>query len=247
MTVLVAAALCAQAGCVASKYRLAKQNTPPVQRLDVAFSPTASLQSSLTALIIDRGPGSWKREALWDEYVLTVTNPGEQRLTIESASLLDPADTAYAAGTDPWALEKQSRMLEKQYRARGQAFVRSVGPGMLIVGAGAAPIAAGGVFSAGAAAAATAVVIVLPVYYLSVVGINHHNKKAVVAEFTRRRLPLPLALAPGETQTLSVFFPMVRSPRSLTLQWSNDAGHGSCALSLDFLKALHVPAAPSKP
>ncbi|MGO9634418.1 MAG: hypothetical protein ACLPX1_11040 [Steroidobacteraceae bacterium] len=58
--------------------------------------------------------------------------------------------------------------------------------------------------------------VVLPVYYASVMGINHHNKKAIMTEFKRRCLPL---------------------------NWSNVADSAATVLPLDFLHALHVPAA----
>jgi hypothetical protein len=125
-------------------------------------------------------------------------NHGERPLTIDSATLADSAGTPYAAGSDPWALEKQSKKLEKQYRDHGDAFMRAAGPGVLIVGVG----------------------------------------------FKRRRLPLPLTLAPGETRTGSLFYPMVR-PGSLALYWSNDSGSETAVLPLEFLQALHVPPAPA--
>ncbi|MGO9991171.1 MAG: hypothetical protein ACLPTF_01490 [Steroidobacteraceae bacterium] len=200
----------------------------------------------VATLISYGGPGSWKREALWDEYVVTLVNHGERPFTIDSATLADSAGTPYAPGSDPWALEKQSKKLEKQYRDHGEAFLRAAGPGVLIVGVGAATASAAAgstVFiSAGVAGAAMATVVVLPVYYLSVLGINHHNKKAVMTEFKRRRLPLPLTLAPGETRTGSLFYPMVRSPGSLALYWSNETGSATAVLPLEFLQALHVPA-----
>ena len=244
---MVAAVLCCQGGCVATKYKLAKKNTPPVQLLNVAFPPTAPLQPTLAALITDGGPGSWKREALWDEYVVTLQNNGERPVTIDSTTLTDSDGRVIAAGSDPWALEKQSKILEKQYRASGLAFVRTAGPGVLIVGAGAAAVAAttSSIFiSAAAAGAALAAIVVLPVYYGTVLGINHHNKKAAMAEFTRRRLSLPLTLAAGETRSGSVFYSMVRNPRSLELHWSSETGNGQVALPLDFLHGLHVPAVP---
>jgi hypothetical protein len=246
---IIALLLCCQCGCVATKYKLAKKDTPPAQLLDIAFPPSPPLQATLATLISYGGPGSWKREALWDEYVVTLENHGERPLTIDSATLADSAGTPHAAGSDPWALEKQSKKLEKEYQDRGEAFIRAAGPGVLIVGVGAAAAsatAAAGpaLVSAGAAGAALATVFVLPVYYLTVVGINHHNKKAVMTEFKRRRLPLPLTLAPGETRTGSLFYPMVRSPSLLTLYWSNETGSATAVLPLEFLHALHVPAAP---
>lgn len=186
---------------------------------------------------------------MWDEYVVTLENHGERPLTIDSATLADSTGTAYATGTDPWALEKQSKKLEKQYRDRGEAFIRAAGPGVLIVGAGAATVSAAAgstaFISAGVVGAALATVVVLPVYYASVLGINHHNKKAVMTEFNRRRMPLPLTLAPGDTRTGSLFYPMVRSPNSLVLYWTNESGSATATLPLEFLHALHVPAAPA--
>jgi hypothetical protein len=66
-------------------------------------------------------------------------------------------------------------------------------------------------------------------------------------EFGRRRLALPLVLAPGETRSGSLFFPMVPSPCSLSLRWSDEAGSGDAVLALGFLHDLHVktPASPA--
>jgi hypothetical protein len=246
-TTMVAALLICQCGCVATKYQLAREDTPPAQRLDIAFPPAPPLQSTLSTLISYGGPGSWKRKALWDEYVVTLENHGDQPITIDSSTLTDSAGTPYPSGSDPWALERQSRRLERQYRDHGEAFLRAAGPGVLIVGVGAASISAAAgstVFiSAGIAGAAVATVVALPVYYASVLTINYYNKKAVLTEFKRRRLPLPLTLAPGETRTGSLFFPTVRAPGSLNLAWSCGTANGTSALPLELFHTLHVPIA----
>jgi hypothetical protein len=253
-TVVIVSVLSVLCGCVATRYKLAKKDTPPVEALNIAFPPAGPLQAKLATLIVYRGPGSWKREALWDEYVVEVVNDGDRPLIIDAATLLDSKGMPYAAGSDPWTLERQSKKLEEQYRDRGEAFVRTAGAGLVIVGAGAAagsaaagsgaalvaPAAAGA-----AAAAVVVVVVVLPVYYVSILAINHHNKKAVMREFERRRLALPLTLAPGETRTGSLFFPMVRSPSSLALHGASDSVTTTAGLSLGFLRTLHVPGPPA--
>lgn len=248
---MAAAALCCGVGCVATKYKLAKKNTPPVQPVNIIFPASSPLHATLAALITYRGAGSWKREALWDEYVVTINNLDERPVTINSATLGDFAATAYAAGSDPWAIEKQSKRLERQYRDHGEAFIRTAGPGVLIVGAGVATVSAAAgstaFVSAGLVGAAAATIVVLPIYYVTVLGINHHNKKAVIAEFKRRQLPLPLTLAPGETRTGSLFYPMVRNPSYLALNWSGAPAGGQAVLPLDFLNGLHVPIAPAEP
>jgi hypothetical protein len=78
-----------------------------------------------------------------------------------------------------------------------------------------------------------------------VLGINHHNTTAVMPEFNRRRLPLPLTLAPREVRSGRLFYPMVRSPASLALDRSSGTGHSASTLPLDFAHALHVPAIPA--
>ncbi|MBV8342328.1 MAG: hypothetical protein JO173_08095 [Gammaproteobacteria bacterium] len=246
-TAVMVSALSVLCGCVASKYRLAKKDTPPAQVLGIAFPDAAPLQATLASLITYGGPGSWKREALWDEYVVQLVNQGDRPLTVDAATLLDFKGTSYAAGSDPWALEKQSRELERQYRDHGEAFLRTAGPGVAIVGAGAVagPAATAAIVSPVVAGAAIAAVVVLPVYYVSVLGINHHNRNAVMAEFGRRRLALPLALAPGETRTGSLFFPMVRGPGSLALHGTGESAATTATLPLGFLSALHVPTAPA--
>lgn len=250
-SILVAALLGTQCGCVATKYQLAGHGTPPAQVLNRPFPPSASLDASLSTLITYHGPGSWKRDALWDEYVVALHNGSERPITVESATLTDSAGIVAAPGADPWVLEKQTRVLERQYRAGGEAFVRAAGPGALIVGAGAAAAAA--TTSAGAwtfvapaaAGASLAALTVLPVYYGTVRIIDHYNKKRIMAEFTRRRLPLPLTLAPGETRIGSLFYPMIRSPAAFALHCSTESGSPT-ALPLDFLSGLHVPAEPAK-
>jgi hypothetical protein len=61
LTAIIAAVLCCQSGCVATKYKMAKKNTPPVQLINIAFPASPPLQSALATLISYGGPGSWKR------------------------------------------------------------------------------------------------------------------------------------------------------------------------------------------
>jgi hypothetical protein len=240
----LAALLCS--GCVSTKYQLVRHGTGPAQSLDRPFPVSGTLEASLAALITYHGPGSWKREALWDEYVVTLRNGGQVPITVGYATLTDSAGGIVVPGTDPWELEKQSRGLEKQYRTRGEGFVRAAGPGVLLVGGGAAAAAATAsgwaLVPPAAAGAALTVVFVLPVYYTTVLAINYHNKHQVVDEFQRRRLAAPLTLAPGEARTVSLFFPMIRSPRALDLHGSSEAGETQASLPLEFLRDLHLPA-----
>jgi hypothetical protein len=201
-------------GCVATRYEKSPQQTPPPVLLNLAAAqPPIAL--SLRSVIVYDGPGSWKREALWDEYVVTIHNQGAQALTVSSAALIDFSGARHGAGDDPWKLEKDSQTLEERYERDGFAMARSATPHVLVIGAGAAAGAAGNaMLSAAAATAATASLVALPIYYIVTFSVNHSNKADVVAEFTRRRLVLPLTMEAFELRTGSVFFPMTpRDPQ----------------------------------
>ncbi len=241
--VLAAMSICLLAACVSPKYKRADKNVAPVP-LNVKF-PSAPLEASLSTEISDGGPGSWKREAFWDEYVVTVENHGDQALNVTSETLTDYEGVPRPAGSDPWALEKESKTLERRYRDAGVAFARMAGPRVIATTAEPGIVASAGIGSTGAAAAATATAVALPAYGLTVLGINMHNKKAIKKEFDRRRLPLPLTLGPGETRTGSLFFPMIPNPQALTLGWTGTAGEGDTTLDLHFLEGLHVTGAGS--
>ena len=229
----------ALAGCVATKYEKAAQGTPPPVPLNLAAAQLP-IELALRTLIVYNGPGSWKREALWDEYVVTIHNRGARPLTIAAAALIDFAAASHAPGVDPWVLEKESQTLEQRYQRAGVAVARAAAPRALIMGASAAAGTGAGLLSATAATAAAASVVALPVYYVVILSVNHSNKMAVTAEFTRRRLALPLTIAAGELRTGSFFFPMAPNPQSLSLQWSSGTARSELVLSLEALHGLHA-------
>jgi hypothetical protein len=247
--------LFAGTGCVASRYKPARKKTPPPRTLNVTFVP-GPLEASLSALITYNGPGSWKRNAFWDEYVVALRNPGPEPLLVSDPALVDPAGTNRTPGSKPWVLERESKTLERHYKDTGIAFVRYTVPGVLILGTGMTIALANTTFitwgptTAGAGAGGTvaaATLIALPVYYVAVLTINHRNKAAMEKEFTRRRLDLPLTLAPGESRTGSLFFPMVPNPQALKLRWSTGQTGGESILPLEFLHGLHTRPADATP
>lgn len=240
----------AQTGCVTSKkYKMAKENTPPVQPLgwNVA-APSAEL--TLTSLIVFKGPGSWKREARWDEYVVVITNKGAGSLVIESATLIDLLGQPQVPGVDPWPLEKLSYTNWDKYGKTGLKLLAGAGAVTLYVGAITVSTMGNILGGAGAATGGSAmlgVVPVLAVLNITVVAIvNNANKKAVVAEFNRRRLKLPLSIAPGQSASGSFFFPMTPGPQRLILKGKAGVSPLELLLELKPLAGLHLKPAEKK-
>jgi len=237
-------------GCVTSKkYRLARDGTPPA----VALGWTATgggVDLTLASVIVVKGPGSWKKEARWDEYVVKIANRAAKPFTLESTELTDLLGNRQIAGDDPWRLEKLSYTNWDKYGKTGLKLL--AGAGAVTLYAGAATAASLGSFMAGprAAAGGTALLDIVPV--VAVVDIaavavkNHNNKNKVVAEFDRRRLALPLTVAPGATKEGSLFFPMTPGPQRLILKGRAGVTPLELGLELKPLAGLHLKAAPEK-
>jgi hypothetical protein len=231
-------------GCVTSKkYRLAKEDTPPAQTLDWSVSvPPVAL--TLKSVIVIKGPGSWKREARWDEYVVKITNSGSQPVTVVSSELVDVLGQPQIPGADPWPLEKLSYTNWDKYGKTGLKLLAGAGAVVLYAGYTMSVAMTGFMGGATASAGAVALVNVIPVVALvdvtTVAIMNHNNKKAVQAEFDRRRLPLPLTV-PGDGRVEgSFFFPMTPGPQRLVLKGT--AGEAPLELGLDLkpLAGLHL-------
>jgi hypothetical protein len=245
--------LAACSGCVSGSYRMARKDTPPAAVLNLPGVSTPSarpadpaVEAVLNTVIIHGGPGSWKRAAYWDEYILSIANPGDVPLVLETASLTDFQGTSSAPGDDPWALEKTSRTWWSRARSSQTASLLALGAGT-VVGAGAVTAAAlgtilsGGAAAGGAAAGAAAVsVVALPVYAVTIVAINHRNKQAVVSEFARRRLVLPRTIAPGQVVQGSLFFRISPGPRQLVVRGLRDGGQTDILFDLEPLASLHM-------
>ncbi len=298
---LLAAIPFALSGCISfNNNKLAKpDNARPAVVLNLNATPgvggpaiSSPAEASVQSVIVYRGPGSWKSEAYWDEYVVHLTNRGTTPLVIETATLEDFQGNANPPYDDPWTLETESltswqKLKSSQTGGRlalgagavGTAGTLAIAPlaadvsrppattaSTALAGTAAATllaapiyagtasmasIATGGFLGSATAAstalagAATATLVAAPIYLVTVMAINSNNKSKVRAEFERRRLPLPLTLAPGETAKGSLFFRLTPAPVHLTLRGRSD--RNTCELIVDLtpLSGLHLkPATP---
>lgn len=247
-------------GCSsAGKYQAVSAHAPPAQLLNVPF-PAAPVRATLATVIVCGGPGAWKRDAWWDEFVIGLKNPGAEPVTLTAAELEDFSGVARAPAGAPWRLEDDSAVLVKEYKKTGVAFAREAWPAGLATGAGVyaswvgrqiastvlvdgdwvglAPAVQGPI-----ALSAVAGLALAPTLVIERVLANREDRADIEAEFRLRRLALPVTLAPGQARAGCFFFPMGPNPRALKLFWRRGAESGAVELPLDFLHGLHVPAA----
>jgi hypothetical protein len=209
--ILLATACLLTAGCVAStRYKMAKPGGQPAEVLGFrAVAPEVS--ATVQHVIVFRGPGSWKREARWDEYVLRLENPTDHPVVIREVALDDFEEHVHLPGVDPWELEKMSYTEWERLKRNGVRV--AAGAGAVL---GYTALLGGALAGSTAAATAAGLIPIVGIVDVTAVAvINHKNKKAVVAEFSRRRLTLPLTLAPGEVREGSLFFTMTPGPQRL--------------------------------
>lgn len=240
----------AHSGCVtAKKYRMAKKDTAPAPTLDWKVS-AASADLAVHSVIVFKGPGSWKREARWDEYVVSLGNRGSAPLELETAVLIDLLGMPRACGTDPWRLEKLSYTNWEKYGKTGLQLAAGAGAVALYAGAVVATSLGGIMAPAAAAGGGVALLNIIPVVAVvdvtAVAIMNSQNKRKVADEFNRRLLRLPLRLAPGETVAGSLFFPMTPGPRQLLLRGRCGEETVELALDLKPLAGLHLKPAAEK-
>jgi hypothetical protein len=233
-------------GCVATKYQFAGTDHPPAVTLDLrpAHSP---VDMHLDAIITRGAPGSWKRDALWDEYALFLANRTKRRWRIESVSLVTVSGRIVQPGTDPWELEE---ITADWWRQSGidaaHGMVWGVGQ---VAGVGAAGVAMVGlsVLQAGVVARPDlAVQIIGAVHTAAVVPqaltapaeVNAKSRQEVAVEFQRRRAALLAPLPPGREARGSAFFPITRQARQLIFVCSSGTETRKVTIDLPLAEAL---------
>ena len=223
----------------AANYRLAKEGTPAADPLNYANSgPTLGIR--LASVIVNKGHGSWKENALWDEYVLSLNNPGSGQVVIESAVLVDLLGTPQNPGVDPWELERLSETNWKKYQHLGLLALDAAG----IAGSFMLPS-----FAYGLTGATSGLLTAIPLVAVSTVAVvsvlDRKNRTSVEQQFENRRIKLPLDLPSGAAVHGSLFFPIVPGPQRLVLQTSTSEGPLILELDLKPLGGLHLQ--PVKP
>jgi hypothetical protein len=241
-------------GCGSSNYRLinsdSRQPAMPMEFTSVA-GPT---ELTVTGLITYDGPGTWKREAFWDEYLVRLTNHSGEPLTVTGVYLHDILARSVASGSDPWELDKAGRKQERYLISLGlpasayasahprksvAAQVAGEATGLAVATVpGAAPLLLYG--------APVIVMTAIPVLAVNKLFIDPKNRDQVLAEFNRRCLRLPLELLPGASISGSVFFPLTPGPEHLSVNGQQAGQAVEVSVALPGLAGLHYTQAPDR-
>jgi len=229
--------------------KMLKEAQPIQTTQPLAASSDQQVEAILDWVIVRDGPGTWARNADWDEYLLSVSNLSDQPIQLMQLTVVDSLDTRIEPQLGRKQLVKNSKQTARRYKDSGVRVKAGRGVGtMLVAGAvvtavgigTATAVAATGLMSGAAAAgsagaAAGGLLLLGPA--LAVGGIVRGvNNSKVNNEIELRQTLLPVEIPAGEKQGLTVFFPLAPSPNVVELIYVDAAGEHS--LIIDTSKAL---------
>ncbi len=236
-------------GCASSSVRRASANTPPAVSLALSGRPSGALQAIVETVIVCDGPGSWKRRAFWDEYVVTVKNSGPTPASILGASLVDAQNQWIASGSNWKDLERQSA---DWWRRHATANNLALGAGLTVV-AGTLGASAIGMFAAAIVGSGPVLGIAAGAALVSL-GTAHlltsqaeDAEKFIASEFDRRRLPFQHPVAAGSATCGSFFFRITPSPQRLIVHLDVAGRNQVAVVDLPSLHRLHRKPAATAP
>jgi hypothetical protein len=243
---LVALALCLSA-CGGTK--LIKEPEPLLLNQPLMQASNADLEVTVEWVIIRAGPGSWAKNADWDEYLLTVRNLSGADMNITSIAVYDALDVRMASNANRSGLVKESRKVQKRFKGEGIKVKAGI-PGAALAGAGATAsvvgvgvgMAALGGSATAASFAGAAVIGIVAAPVLAVGGaVRGVNNSRVNKEIMARSTSLPTALRLGEERSLDIFFPIAPSPKRVELTYLTSTGKNSLFVDTSsVLQGLHL-------
>ncbi len=233
-------------GCGGTK--VLKEPQPMQTTQPLASASDQRVTATLDWVIVRDGPGTWAKNADWDEYLMKVRNASDQPIQVVSVTVVDSLDRRIEAQPGRKQLVKASKQTSRTYKksgikvkaGRGAATMLVAGAAVTAVGVGAASVwAYGGAWGAAGGAAATAASgLLLLGPAVAVGGIARGvNNSAVNKQIEQRQTTLPLGVPAGGEVALDVFFPLAPSPGMVEVVYTD--AHGENSLFIDTSAALH--------
>jgi hypothetical protein len=252
LTILFAATAFALSACGGTK--LVKHPTPLPTPTESAFvsATDASLGARLEGIIVRDSPGSWAKNADWDEYFIRVQNTSGAPIRITGVSVVDSLGQANPTLGERKALVKASRKNAKRYEQSNLRVVAGMSGASITatgvgVGLGVGGVAASGGGMLAGALGAAAFLTVAPAFAVAGIFRGVHNGQ-VNNRIEDRQSELPAAIAAGAEQSLDLFFPLCPSPTRIQITYA-DAQGTPHQLDIDTSKTLaglHLAPAPNK-
>ena len=232
------------AGCGGTK--VLKEPRPPVVTQALATASDQRLSATLDWVIVRDGPGTWARNVDWDEYQISIHNPGDESIQVTSVTVLDSLGTRVETGENRKQLVKGTKKTKRRYKGEGLKVNAGLGAGTLLaagavsVVSGAAVVASAGLLSTTATVAATGGLILMPVFAVGGV-MRGVNNSRVNMQIEFRQTLLPIVLQEEQEKSFHVFFPLAPSPQQIELTYVDSRGQHTLIIDTHAaLEGLHL-------
>jgi hypothetical protein len=217
-------------GCGGTK--VLKEPAPLAATTSLVTASDQRLDATLEWVIVRDGPGTWAKNADWDEYQISVRSVGGDSLQITNVAIQDSLGTWVTAGQSRKQLVKGAKQTVRRYKSEGLKVKAGFGTGTLLAagaasaaGAAALVSASGGILatSGGAAAGATGGILLVPAFAIAGIVRGVNNGK-VNKQIKSRQTVMPLDLQGKSETILNVFVPLAPSPRQVEITYLDSAG-----------------------
>lgn len=241
--VAVALAMSALSACAYNK-KLDKP-VPLEPKSAIATASDLRLSARIDAVIVRDGPGSWSKNADWDEYLLHVQATSGWSLDITRVVVIDSLGKRHKPRAYMSELADESRAIAKRYEDEDLEVTANAGAALFWTGyfVGGASAAAGlaTLGTAGAAAGAAAGgLLVAPVLMTAGVVVAAQEYQ-VQREIDRRNTVLPLTLADQQDLPMTLYFPIAPSPQRVEITYTDPVGEHVLAIdTVTALAGLHL-------
>ena len=238
---------CLSSGCAFN--RKLDKPIPLPEGEAIAAAADERLSATITAIIVRGGPGSWSKNADWDEYLLKVRATSAQPIEVTHIVVVDSLGKHLQASSSRDRLRNGSKETTRRYKDTDVEVTASAG-GLAVAGyaVGGASAAVGlatlGSTGAAAGAAAAGALLVAPALMTAgvVVGVQQYQ---VHNEIKRRSTHLPVGATMDLELPLDVFFPIAPSPQRLELTYRDAEGEHLLVIDTKApLAGLHLLAQP---
>jgi hypothetical protein len=199
-------------------------------------------------IIVRGGPGSWAKNADWDEYLIRIRNTSDHLIQIKSIRVFDSGEVGHESIPNRKKLVKASRETAKRYKGQGIEVKAGLGGSALVVAGGVSATVgmsagAAAVYGSTATAAGAAGALLLAPVFITGGVVKGVNNSRVNSEIESRQTVLPLQISPDQVQRIDLFFPIAPSPTRIEVSFIDTDGEHTLAIDTTAaLAGMHLPA-----
>lgn len=239
----------AAAGCGGAK--VLKEPKPVERTAPLMIDANEDLTVALVWIIVRDGPGTWAKNADWDEYHLVIRNLSGRTVKIQEVDVTDSLGQALGPLADRELLVHGTKVTKNRYENADIEVKAGFGAmGLLatgtVVGVGAmfvaASVTSAGAFGMASTGAALGVgLIAVPTIAILAIrrGINNSRVHKMIE---KRHTPLPLTIDTSADTRLTLFYPLMPGPQRIVIEYAIDGVPARLEIDTsDLLKHLHLP------